>query len=144
MLNPYSQVQLAINWNEQKITVAFVFRMRSADKHGEMSGKQGNIWANKSCRQEFPQIFEVRLNHHECQSIQELDEKKKKKKRKEKKERKKDQGFHISFMIKPLKQFFCFHRITPIIIRSSPCLFVNENHHFCLMIFLAATFKWIA
>ena len=60
------------------------------------------IWPNKSCKQEFPQIFEVRLNHHECQPIQEPDEKKKQK----------NQRFHISFIIKPKKQFFWFHRIT--------------------------------
>ena len=48
--------------------------MLSGDKHKEMSGKQENIGPNKNCRQKFPQIFQVRLNHHECQAIQELDE----------------------------------------------------------------------
>ena len=75
--------------------------MRSGDKHEDMSGKQENNWANKSCRQEFPQIFKVCLNHHECQPIREPDEKKKRKKKKQKK----DQRFHISFIIKPKKQF---------------------------------------
>ena len=32
---------------------------------------------NKTCRQEFPQIFQVRSNHHESQPIQQLGEKKK-------------------------------------------------------------------
>ena len=32
---------------------------------------------NKTCRQEFPQTFQVRSKHRECQPIQELGEKRK-------------------------------------------------------------------
>ena len=51
--------------------------MRSGDKHEEMSRKQKIFGLNKTCRQEFPQTFQVRSKHRECQPIQELGEKRK-------------------------------------------------------------------
>ena len=65
------------NGQKEKKNVAIVCRMRSGDKHEEMPRKQKIFGLNKTCRQEFPQTFQVRSKHRECQPIQELGEKRK-------------------------------------------------------------------